>query len=383
MRRPALLLLVAAVLAATVAAGTASAASTVQTNETVVTAQLEGTTATNLTIPLGISGSVRSIVATDLGVPERSVRVSPANGTVEVRHRGVSASALRAALEETDLNAATATIRDGVTATTQAETVRGIRERLDGANLSGQVQPVTTENGTRGVVIRSSASRSAIRETVTFEGAVSLVAHFPTEQDGEGYREETLLTNSDFTSVGAAQSPTAGQPNPFVAVSIREAAARNFSTQLVEAGFTSEAGIGNCPTDTAVSSPDTADGYCLYTVFDGEVIYAAQMSAGLAPMLENGEFSEDPRFIITAQNMSEARRLSLGLRAGALPAPLDFDALPESAIEDSGSGSENGSATETATTVTTTGGGPGFTAGTAVLALLSALATLVTGRHRP
>ncbi|WP_136717200.1 hypothetical protein [Halorientalis salina] len=370
MRRLALLLF-GVVLAAGLMVGPATGAATTDGNETALTAEIQGTTATNVSVPAEDVGAVRSTVATELGVDEQSVRVAPPGDTVEVRERNVSTAALRDALDAAGLDGSAATISESVTARTQAETVRVVATRLDQAGIDATVRNATTDDGTRGVAIRSTdADRDDVVGNLTFEGRIEFVAHFPA---GNGsYRDVTLLTNDDFANVGSARPGAAGRPNPYVPVTLTDEAAANYSAAMREFGFTSSEGIGNCPTDDARADPANASGYCLYTASDGEVIYAAQMSAGLARQFENGEFAADPQFVITAQNMSEARDLALSLRAGALPAPLELESTMVNETD------ESDTDRETDTETTTNGDGPGFTA---VVALAAVLAFAVAGRR--
>ncbi|MFD1585722.1 PGF-CTERM sorting domain-containing protein [Halorientalis brevis] len=409
MRRPAVLLAFAALAVAMTVGSAAGAATVPNGNETVLTAEIEGTTATNVTIsPDADVDDIRATVAAELDVDEQTVRVAPEETAVEVREGNVSTTALRDALRTAGLNASAATVHDGVSAHTQTETVRIIDERLAGADIDATVASVTTDGGARGVRIRATDTDPAvIVENLTFQGRVEMVAHFPVQRDGDTvHRDVTLLTNEDFETVGSARSGRPGT-TPLVPVTLTDEAAQNYSNAMQNFGFTSDEGIADCQTDTAKEDPDNASGHCLYTVYDGEVVSAAQMSAGLAQTFETGDFVNDPEFVITAANMSEARDLSLALRAGALPAPLDFDELPESPRQNNTAGSntestETQTATErsdadstetvtatersdaessetvTATETTSSGDGPGFTA---IAALAALLGLVVVGRR--
>lgn len=385
MRRPALLLLVAAV-ALTLAAGAATGASTSSThNGTTLTARIQGTTATNVSIPKDANlATVRSTLAGNLGVEEQAINIVSADRTVEIRASNVSTAALHDALAGTALDVSGATIRRSVTADTQAETVQILRDRLSKAGFDTTVRG-TTADGVRGVRVRASnAPRPELVSNLSYQGRVAIVAHFP---DNGSQRDVTLLTNDDFATVGSPQyRPRSG--GYFVPVTLTDPAAENFSTAMRNFGFTGDAGIGNCSTQTAQQHPNDASGYCLYTRYDGHVVYAAQMSGGLATEFENGDFVEDPRFVITAANASRARDLALSLRAGAVPAPLAVTSVNASA-----SASSNASANrslqpaktddgnEVTATETASGAGPGFTA-VGALAVLLALGVIATRTDR-
>lgn len=105
-------------------------------------------------------------------------------------------------------------------------------------------------------------------------------------------------------------------------------AARQFAERMQATGFTDE-GINGCSFDPADhDEPDepTDDQYCLYTVVDGEYVHGAAMSAGLADLLNSGDFEADPRFVVTASSMEKAQELELYLRSGSLPAETEVQA---------------------------------------------------------
>jgi preprotein translocase subunit SecD len=154
---------------------------------------------------------------------------------------------------------------------------------------------------------------------------VFVTAHYPVQRNGTTTYEQTrMLDNDDFARVGTARSPQEGG-QPFVPVTLKAEAADRFVRVMVQNGFTGE-GVANCPTNVALQNPDNASGWCLYTVQDGNVVYAAQMSQDLAGTLESGDFTRDPRFTMTTNNLSEAQELQINLNAGALPTELNISA---------------------------------------------------------
>jgi len=141
-------------------------------------------------------------------------------------------------------------------------------------------------------------------------GTVKIVASYP-EQDDEttAQRQQTVLTEDDFASVGSAQEAGQGRP-PRVPVTLTDAAAEDFVAALRERGFTSGEGVSACRYE---SNPDDP-GYCLHTVVDGDIVYTAGMSTGLAEMMESGEFSENPAFVLQTRTFSKAEEIAAALR---------------------------------------------------------------------
>jgi len=295
------------------------------TDDASVRASLVGVTATDLDLSPEDRNRTDDI-ADALGVDGRDVRLHPTEGAVEVFDDDVSASELVDALGEGGIDATTETVRPGVTGETQSSTVRTLSERFAVLDIGATVEAARVE-GRRGVVITpADGNVSRVREAISDRGTVEIAARFPAAETDEtaaddDYRDVTLLDNDDFAAIGTAQQPRGGGTTPNVPVTLTDEAAANFSSALVEFGFTDE-GIANCPTDAARADPANATGYCLFTVHDGNVVYAAGMSAELADVIGNGEFREDPRFVMTAENMSEARELQANLAAGALPTRL-------------------------------------------------------------
>jgi preprotein translocase subunit SecD len=285
----------------------------------VVRASLVGTTATGVNLSAAKATEDAGALADELGVPVSDVRLRPATSTVEVYDANVSESALAGALDDLGFVTPGLRTRAGVTDETQQATVRTLEARLDVLGIDATVEAATVD-GRRGVAVTpTDGNASAVRDAVRDRGRVEIVAHFPADGSGEP-RSVTLLENADFERVGTAQ---AGRQNPYVPVTVAEDAAGNFSSALVGFGFTDE-GVGDCPTDAATADPANASGHCLYTVHDGDVVYAASLSAGLADAIESGEWEASPRFVMTAVNESAARELQAHLEAGALPTRLSI-----------------------------------------------------------
>jgi preprotein translocase subunit SecD len=285
-------------------------------------APVQGTTAYGVNVS-GDAAAVQSTVASELGVEVTDVRVVPEENAVEV-YRNVSDAAFRAALEAAGYTLES--IEPGVTDATRAAVVETIQSKINAAGLSGgSVHQSRTATGRNFVVVEvPNANASEVRDLVNERGVVRVVARYPTSEGGNTtYENTTALSQEEIASVG-----TAGQygrpPQPAVPVTLTDEGAKRFAQVMQEHGFTTERGTDNC---RYRSNPDNP-GYCIVTIRDGEDVYAASMSGGpqgLAANIESGAFQEDPTFVITARNMSEARDLRIDLQAGALPAPLDLE----------------------------------------------------------
>jgi preprotein translocase subunit SecD len=289
-----------------------------------IRAPMIGMTAEGVNVTVDDQAEVESTVAEELeGVSRSNVQVRPNQRTLEV-FADVDREAFAAAVEAAGVEADE--IRRGVTAPTRETAVEVIRNKIDESGLAGgTVQQVTTSTGEHFIVIEvPNQNRSEVESLVTSRGVVEIVAHFPNES-GDGYREETVLTQEQVANVGTAQSASGqvgGVNAPHVPVVLTDAAAESFAEDMRRYGFTGP-GTDACPRDAPPVGNNT-DGYCLYTVLDGDTVYSASMAPGLAQDIESGDFVNSKNFVMTTTNISDARELQINLRAGALPAPLDL-----------------------------------------------------------
>lgn len=146
--------------------------------------------------------------------------------------------------------------------------------------------------------------------TATAATTVEIVASYPVQSDGQTtQRQQTVLTEDDFASVSPAQQGSGGRP-PRVPATLTDAGATDFVAAMREYGFTSDEGIGACRYESDPEEPC----YCLHTVVDEEIVYSAGMAPGLAEMLESGEFSENPAFVLQTENVSKAEEIAAALR---------------------------------------------------------------------
>lgn len=315
----------------------------------VVELSVLGTTAEGVDAASADRERVRSVVAAELGVRNRSVAV--VGDAVEVRRPNVSAASFRDALAAAGLDTANVTVRAGVTEQTRELVADVLRRRFEIAGLTDVDVSRSRVDGQPRVVIRApDATATEVRRVATRRGRVALVARAPAE--GGGNRTAVLATNDDFASVGPARQGTGGR-SPYVPVTLTDEAAERFTSRLVDLGFTGE-GVGACRYQ---ESPDRP-GYCIYTRLNGETVFAAGMSPGLAEQIRSGEFGARPAFTLQTRNFSRAQDLKVALESGALPAPVAVEAARAM-------GEGTGTAPQTAG-----GASPGFTGWLALSALL-------------
>ncbi|NEU55611.1 preprotein translocase subunit SecD [Halorussus sp. MSC15.2] len=293
-----------------------------------IRAPVNGLTAENVDVPQGTGpGAVERQVAGNLSGVEAadvSVRLATAANettTVEVFSKNVTEDEFASALQQSGYDYGT--IRQGVTEQTRNTITRILRDKISEAGLSGgRVQQVTTASNEHFIVIEMpNTNRSQVRDLVTERGQVQVVAVFPAQnQSGNGtqYRHEPLLSQGDFSSIGTAQ--VSQRTGPHVPVVLNQQAAENFSHAMRTFGFTGE-GVDAC---NYRANPDDP-GYCLYTVVDGEVVYAASVAENLAQTFRQEKFTQSPNFVMGTANLSEARELQIHLNAGSLPASLNLE----------------------------------------------------------
>ena len=230
-----------------------------------------------------------------------------------------------AALQAAGVDVEAADIRDGVTDETREEIVQTIETRINEAGLAGgqATQQAMLGDDYYIVVEAPDMTPSELRELLSHRGAVEVVAHYP--ENGEQVNE-TVLEQGDFQNIDPATYDS--ERGHHVPVSITSEAAPGFQEAMNEKGFTAE-GVGNC----AVTDRETGEidfdrdppNYCMVTVVDGEPVDAHSVAPSLAENLRSGQWADSPTFIMGAQSQQDAQSLSVNLRAGALPAELDFD----------------------------------------------------------
>ena len=288
-----------------------------------VRAPLVGLTAEEVPVAANNSTNVTDTLTERLDLTPTDVQIrqrGPERADIEVFAENVSQQEFARALRAAGVRASPEDIRNGVTEETVRTAVDVLDSKVSQAGLSGAtVQTVQSGQETYVLVEVPNANRSEVLELIGDRGKVRLVAHYPTQQNGSTvYRNETVLTREDIAQVGAARSSQGGRP-PNVPISLTDRAAEPFASEMRRLGFTGD-GVSACRYRQNRSDA----GYCLYTIVDGQVVYAAGMSPGLAQDFESGDFARDPSFVIQTSNISEASQLRIDLQAGALPTELDI-----------------------------------------------------------
>ncbi|WP_227374502.1 preprotein translocase subunit SecD [Haladaptatus halobius] len=285
-----------------------------------IRAPVNGVTAENVNVTNGTgTADIQQRIAGNISGADQQdvmVRQSQSGTTVEVFADNVTTGELKSALDAAGIEYGT--VRDGVTAQTRTEIVRTLSDKISKAGLAGgRVQEVETATGEHFIQVEMpNANQSEMNRLVTERGQVTVVAHYPT---GNGsYGNTTVLTQKSMAGISSAQQQN---NQSFVTVTLTDSAAQRFTRVMNQRGFTSDEGIAACRYPQTNASEG---GYCLYTVVDGRVVYGASMGKDLAPLIKSGEFKQQPTFRMLTTNISEARRLQINLRAGALPAPLDM-----------------------------------------------------------
>ncbi|WP_256296576.1 preprotein translocase subunit SecD [Haloarchaeobius salinus] len=267
----------------------------------------------------------RQGMATDLGVPTQDVYFQPEQGTVEVFNKSVSESEFASALNGVGFRTADGEqftendIRDGVTDATRQQIVDTLDRKLAESGLTaGSARVATTPQGQNYIVIEApNQGAEELEQLVSQRGSVQLVARYPGDN---GTMEETTLVTED--GIDNVDSPEAGQSSPYeVPVVLKQDAANQFARVLNQNDFTTT----GVESRTCGGAQKNDQGYCLLTVVDGEVASSHSLGASLADSIRSGQFQEDPRFVMGAQNRSEAQTIAVSLRAGALRAPLDTE----------------------------------------------------------
>ena len=296
-----------------------------------VRAPLTGITAEGLAIHPDDSQTVENDVASELGIDGIDVQVQTNNpdmndATVEVFDGNVTHGELAAALQASGVEADEGDVRDGVTAETRETAVNVLDSKIDESGLAGgSVFESQASGGEHFIIVEvPGEDRDDVISLIEERGAVQIIAGHPVEgENGTEYHQEPLLDENDFASIDHAQNPS-GQP-PNVPVVLTAEAGDQYADYMNDHGFTAE-GVGACAYDLDEDDePDVDSGYCLYTVVDDEIVYAASMGGSLADSIRTSTFKDVPQFQMETTSMDDARLLQINLQAGSLPAPMDMD----------------------------------------------------------
>ena len=239
-------------------------------------------------------------------------------GTVEVVNPDVSESEFAAALDGAGYEYDE--IRDGLTAETREEAISVLEGKVNQAGLSGStVQEVATGTGEFFMLIEvPGEDRQDVIELIQERGEVRIdIFH---QENGNYTTERGALTRNDFQSIGTATQND--QSGPHVPVTVTPSSAEEFQQQVVETGVAGPQG-SRCTYQQGIPDEDQDTEPCLLLVVDGEVVNSFGMNPGLADSMRSGSWAQDSSFILTTNSFEDAQRISINLRAGALPAQLD------------------------------------------------------------
>jgi preprotein translocase subunit SecD len=266
--------------------------------------------------------------ATEGNVSRRNVvlRLRPnpdENSDLEVR-ADIERSALASALDAA--NVSYDSIRSGVTSETREQTVQVIRNKVDEVGLADRtVQSVFSAGDGRYYILVEVPNRntSSVRSLINSRGSVRVDAYH--QNEAGNWTNRTVLRRSDLGNIGIAQRTE--QLGPHVPVSVANDRASGFQQDMVDTDVAQRTNT-RCgwPGDPNFDNVTMSRSSCLLTVVDGNVVYSAGMSRDLGRSMVEESWATDPQFVLQTSNLSEARQLSINLRAGALPTKLDVSA---------------------------------------------------------
>ncbi|WP_277554982.1 preprotein translocase subunit SecD [Halobaculum limi] len=296
-----------------------------------VRAPLQGVTAEGVDFGGDDAAQVERAVAGQLATADSSDviarQTTQTGGTVELVTENATTQQLSSALDGAGYEYET--VRDGVTETTREQTVEVLRSKINAAGLSGgTVRTVETISNEHFVLIEvPNQDRSEVVDLVNSRGTVRIAAYHPvTENNTTQYVNTTVITQEDFQTVGTAQQGERG-PGPHVPVSVKTSEAERVQQLYVDTGVASVGG-----TDCTYSDSPESTEPCILVIRDGNVVSSFGMDAGLAQSMRNGEWANDPQFILVTGSFERAQAVSIDLRAGALPASLALDEGTASSI---------------------------------------------------
>lgn len=168
----------------------------------------------------------------------------------------------------------------------------------------------TTRKENQGHSGKETNTQNPKTESAVETSEFAIAASYPIETTSSPeHQRQTIFTKEDFTNIGPVEEGEA-QP-PFIRVTPTDEAAQRFVDIMNENGFTDE-GVMNCRWRQNPDNP----GWCLLTVFENEVRFAAAMGSELASSIKSGEYLDDPTFIIQTSDASEAERIHALLQNG-------------------------------------------------------------------
>ncbi|WIV66808.1 preprotein translocase subunit SecD [Natrialbaceae archaeon AArc-T1-2] len=274
-------------------------------------------------------GEIETTVQDDLELAAADVRVGYHEDDnavhAEVFSEEVDESEFVDALAAADVDYDAGDVRDGVTDETRAEIVSTLELRINEAGLSGgQATERAAVGGEHFVVVEvPDMGEEELRELISERGVVEIWAYHP-DENGEQVNE-TVLTGEEIADVDPPRASEEGDGYE-VPVEVEPDAAPAFQDRMNDLEFTTT-GQGQCALrgDGETINFDHDDPqYCLLTVSDGEPVDAHSMGPRLADNMHGGDWEHSPSFFMGAQSQTQAHSLSVDLRAGSLPAPIDL-----------------------------------------------------------
>ena len=293
-----------------------------------VRAPLVGYTATDADIGGDRPDDVARAIAGELENASASdITAVPSESAVDVTEPSVTEDQFRAAMDASGYGYGE--VRPGVTQETRDIAQRVIQDKIDQTGLSGgTVQQVQSLTGEYFILVEvPGENRSSVTSLLEERGTVQIDIAYPTD-DGTAVQEE-VLTQDDFAELGSAAQSDQGT-GAYVPVTVRNTApedrqspAHRFQQAVADRGF-AEAYNSDLDRCDYSENPDDVSKPCLLLTVDGEVVNSFGMDADLADGMASGSWATDGGFRLTTSEFSEAERIAVNLRAGALPADLDI-----------------------------------------------------------
>jgi len=289
---------------------------------TSIQAPAVGITAEDVNVRFQQETALEQNLSESLSLDLADIRVSNESSTVEVFVRNVTHDQLRNALNAEGYQPGT--VRDGVTGQTREDMVDVIRDKITESALSGG--SVSRLNAIEGNLISITApdrDREELRSLLNERGIVRVYAVHPDENGS--FVPSQVLGQDEFGRIGTAQErEVADGTEAFVPVTINDDVAERFQQEMTEYGFNQDR---NCGYDRSqITNVSAVDDYCLVTTLNGEIVFSGGVDGDLGRSFASGGFATDPSFrMTTGENMTQAKDLEISLRAGRLPAPLDFE----------------------------------------------------------
>ncbi|ELZ46114.1 preprotein translocase subunit SecD [Halorubrum californiense DSM 19288] len=294
-----------------------------------VRAPLSGYTATDVALGGETPEAVAEAVAAELdNASTVDVGVVPEERAVEVTEASVTESQFRAAMDAAGYEYGG--IREGVTQQTRDATIGVIQEKINQAGLSGgSVQQVQSITGEYFILVEvPGQGREEVIDLLEERGTVRIDIAYP---DANGTAvQEGVLVQRDFETIGTAAQRERGT-GAYVPVTVRNTAdngqspAHAFQDAVEQRGFADayQTQADRCGYNSETGEIENSNP-CLLLVVDGEVVNSFGMDPGLADSMAAGSWADTGNFRLTTTEFAEAERISLNLRAGALPADLDI-----------------------------------------------------------